>query len=543
MSDVETPAQIDEAFDAIAYEKGAAVLRMIESYVGADTFRQRRQRVPAGARLRERDVRGLLEGDRGDVGQAGRAHPADVRQPAGRAADRRLDLSCDGQPDETRATLDAAAFHPRSATRPPAAGRWQIPVCVKAPGRDAADLRCHLLTDVRQTVPVAQRLRAVGLRQRRRAAATTGRPTPPAMLRAMAPHVADRADRARAAVARRRRVGAGAGGPPQRGRLPDAGAGFGREHTSGVLAEVTDRLALHPRLPDDGPTARRDSRRSSDRCCGRSFDELGFAAAAVGRRRSPGAARGRRRRRSARPATIRTSSRRRVAALDRALAGGRAARADGCRGGHVRSAAGARRREAVRRARGRGRTGRPIRRSTTATLYALADVPRSRAHRSRRCRCALSPQLAQPGRGALPGAVSSATRRRAPRAWTFVKDHWTALEPKVAIFGGDTNLVAALGAFCDAQARDDIKAFFARAPAARRGAHARSDARADRQLHRDPQARRRRTSRAGSRHVSRRQPVGPPKGGPHVCSFREVSSYRGVRLQPDLHAPGRRRIP
>ena len=34
-NDVSTPAQIDEAFDAIAYQKGAAVLRMLESYVGA----------------------------------------------------------------------------------------------------------------------------------------------------------------------------------------------------------------------------------------------------------------------------------------------------------------------------------------------------------------------------------------------------------------------------------------------------------------------------------------------------------------------------
>src|SRR5215471_15464735 len=39
-NDVTTPAEIDEAFDAIAYQKGAAVLRMIESYVGADTFRK-----------------------------------------------------------------------------------------------------------------------------------------------------------------------------------------------------------------------------------------------------------------------------------------------------------------------------------------------------------------------------------------------------------------------------------------------------------------------------------------------------------------------
>ena len=36
----ESPAEIEELFDPIAYEKGAAVLRMIEAYVGADAFRQ-----------------------------------------------------------------------------------------------------------------------------------------------------------------------------------------------------------------------------------------------------------------------------------------------------------------------------------------------------------------------------------------------------------------------------------------------------------------------------------------------------------------------
>ena len=46
------------------------------------------------------------------------------------------------------------------------------------------------------------------------------------------------------------------------------------------------------------------------------------------------------------------------------------------------------------------------------------------------------------------------------RAWSFVKEHWTALAPKVTISGGDTNLVHALGSFCDAAARDDVAAFF-----------------------------------------------------------------------------------
>src|SRR6185295_16719676 len=37
---VETPNEINEVFDAIAYEKTAAVLRMVESYVGPESFRR-----------------------------------------------------------------------------------------------------------------------------------------------------------------------------------------------------------------------------------------------------------------------------------------------------------------------------------------------------------------------------------------------------------------------------------------------------------------------------------------------------------------------
>jgi aminopeptidase N len=47
------------------------------------------------------------------------------------------------------------------------------------------------------------------------------------------------------------------------------------------------------------------------------------------------------------------------------------------------------------------------------------------------------------------------------RAWRFVTGHWNALEPKIMISGGDTTLVAALGNFCDAKTRDEIATFFA----------------------------------------------------------------------------------
>src|SRR5262245_3677470 len=47
-----------------------------------------------------------------------------------------------------------------------------------------------------------------------------------------------------------------------------------------------------------------------------------------------------------------------------------------------------------------------------------------------------------------------------PRAWAFIKQHWTQLAPKVTISLGDVRLVEALGAFCDPKSRDEIKDFF-----------------------------------------------------------------------------------
>ena len=71
-----------------------------------------------------------------------------------------------------------------------------------------------------------------------------------------------------------------------------------------------------------------------------------------------------------------------------------------------------------------------------------------------------------------------------PRAWTFITENWTAIEPKVKIFGGDTNLTAALGGFCDASSRDQIQAFFAAHPLPRGSPDARADRGDDQQLHR-----------------------------------------------------------
>ena len=84
---VETPEEINEVFDGIAYEKTAAVLRMIEKPSGGRVSRVS----PRTSRsiLQQRRRRGLLERGGPRHRQAGRSHHAQLRGPGRRAgADR-----------------------------------------------------------------------------------------------------------------------------------------------------------------------------------------------------------------------------------------------------------------------------------------------------------------------------------------------------------------------------------------------------------------------------------------------------------------------
>ena len=62
---VETVEQADQAFDDITYQKGEAVIRMLEGYVGDDAWRAGRARVHARARLRQHGLRRPVARDRG----------------------------------------------------------------------------------------------------------------------------------------------------------------------------------------------------------------------------------------------------------------------------------------------------------------------------------------------------------------------------------------------------------------------------------------------------------------------------------------------
>jgi aminopeptidase N len=101
-------------------------------------------------------------------------------------------------------------------------------------------------------------------------------------------------------------------------------------------------------------------------------------------------------------------------------------------------------------------------------LYALGDF-RDPALIERGLQLSLTPQLRSQDTPTYLARFFANPAAR-DRALTFVTQHWQALEPKVTIFGGDTNLIRSMSSFCDAQSRDRITAFFAehKLPAAAR---------------------------------------------------------------------------
>src|SRR5258705_1133292 len=131
-TDVQTPAQIDEAFDAIAYQKGASVLRMLESYVGADAFRtgvNAYLQNHAYGNATSEDFAKALAGSSSKPVE--RILPTFVNQPGVPLIE--VALACTG--GRASVTLTQQRFL-MDATQHET-GRWQIPVCVKAPGQAA----------------------------------------------------------------------------------------------------------------------------------------------------------------------------------------------------------------------------------------------------------------------------------------------------------------------------------------------------------------------------------------------------------------------
>src|SRR4029077_11714749 len=115
------------AFDAIAYQKGAAVLRMIESYVGAESFRKginANLQTHAYKTATSEDFAKAIAGTSGKPVE--RILPTFVNQPGVPLID--VALACTN--NQTAVTLKQQRLSIDGSRAN--SGRWQIPICVKS---------------------------------------------------------------------------------------------------------------------------------------------------------------------------------------------------------------------------------------------------------------------------------------------------------------------------------------------------------------------------------------------------------------------------
>ena len=139
----ETPAEIQELFDGIAYGKAASVLRMLESYLGEETFR-----AGVNAYLQEHQYGNSTATDFWDT-QARTSHkPVDKIMPTwvkqGGAPIVNVKAQCSG--NSTTVTLAQQRYYvDRAKFEAPNDQLWQIPLCLKgsATGNTA---KCELMT-------------------------------------------------------------------------------------------------------------------------------------------------------------------------------------------------------------------------------------------------------------------------------------------------------------------------------------------------------------------------------------------------------------
>ena len=146
---VGTSDDIENAFDAITYKKGAAVLAMLESFLGADVFQQgvrRYLRDHAFGSATVFDLMAALEAETPDAQQITRAFEGFLNQSGVPYISAQLSCSADG----VNVSLSQERFLPMGSIADPIR-RWQVPVCL-AFGVDDGERgeQCLLLTESQQ---------------------------------------------------------------------------------------------------------------------------------------------------------------------------------------------------------------------------------------------------------------------------------------------------------------------------------------------------------------------------------------------------------
>ncbi len=146
--DVNTPAQIASVFDGIAYQKSASVLRMLESWLGEETFRKGVNsylQQHAYGNTRAADFWGAMAKASGKP--VDKVMPTWVEQAGAPMVS--VKAQCNG--NQTNVELAQTRFFiDPELVKAGSAEVWQIPLCVRSAGSPNAS--CQLMTQKQQTV-------------------------------------------------------------------------------------------------------------------------------------------------------------------------------------------------------------------------------------------------------------------------------------------------------------------------------------------------------------------------------------------------------
>ncbi len=147
--DADTPAQIQELFDGIAYGKAAAVLRMLESYLGEDTFR-----AGVNAYISQHKYGNATAEDFWGAQAKTSKKPVDVIMPTWvkQAGLPIINVKSQCSNNSTNVTLSQQRYYfDRAKFSEPNDQIWQIPLCIKGSSDPKGAPKCELLTKKEET--------------------------------------------------------------------------------------------------------------------------------------------------------------------------------------------------------------------------------------------------------------------------------------------------------------------------------------------------------------------------------------------------------
>ncbi len=143
----ETPAQIQELFDGIAYGKAAAALSMLESYLGEETFR-----AGVNVYIQRHQYANATADDFWEAQAKTSKKPVDQIMPTfvKQAGVPIINLKSQCSGESTTVTLDQRRYYyDREKFDAPNDELWRVPLCMKSAGNGAP--KCELLTKKQET--------------------------------------------------------------------------------------------------------------------------------------------------------------------------------------------------------------------------------------------------------------------------------------------------------------------------------------------------------------------------------------------------------